>query len=73
MSLSARDVRRSFIRYFEQQAHTAVKSGSLVPEKDPTLMFTNAGMNQFKDTFTGRETRSYTRATSSQKCMRVSG
>jgi len=71
--LSAREVRRSFLRYFESHAHAVIKSSSLLPEKDPTLMFTNAGMNQFKLVFTGRETRPYTRATSSQKCMRVSG
>jgi alanyl-tRNA synthetase len=67
------DIRRSFLEYFQRQGHTIVPSSSLVPEEDPTLLFTNAGMNQFKDAFLGREKRSYTRATTSQKCMRVSG
>ena len=69
----SRDVRASFLQYFQQNRHTIVPSSSLVPHDDPTLLFTNAGMNQFKDTFLGKERRPYTRATSSQKCMRVSG
>ncbi|MDA1184737.1 MAG: alanine--tRNA ligase [Acidobacteria bacterium] len=73
MTTSANDIRRSFLDYFARQAHTVVRSAPLVPHEDPTLLFTNAGMNQFKDVFLGRETRRYTRATSSQKCMRVSG
>src|SRR5918993_5237467 len=71
--ISANDVRRSFLQYFEPHGHKAVPSSPLVPHEDPTLLFTNAGMNQFKDAFLGREKRSYTRAASSQKCMRVSG
>jgi alanyl-tRNA synthetase len=71
--MRSREIRRSFLEYFERNGHTIVPSSSLVPGDDPTLLFTNAGMNQFKDTFLGRETRAYTRATTSQKCMRVSG
>jgi len=69
----SREVRASFLQYFQQNGHTIVPSSSLVPHEDPTLLFTNAGMNQFKDTFLGKERRAYARATSSQKCMRVSG
>jgi alanyl-tRNA synthetase len=68
-----REIRSSFLDYFRRQGHTIVPSSPLVPADDPTLLFTNAGMNQFKDVFLGREKRSYTRAASSQKCMRVSG
>jgi len=71
--MHSREIRSSFLEYFRRQGHTIVPSSSLVPGDDPTLLFTNAGMNQFKDTFLGREKRSYTRAASSQKCMRVSG
>jgi alanyl-tRNA synthetase len=71
--MRSKDIRRSFLDYFERQGHVIVPSSSLVPGDDPTLLFTNAGMNQFKDVFLGREKRSYTRATTSQKCMRVSG
>jgi len=71
--MTSSEVRRSFLEYFGGQNHQIVRSASLVPADDPTLLFTNAGMNQFKDLFLGRERRSYTRATSSQKCMRVSG
>jgi alanyl-tRNA synthetase len=71
--MRSREIRRSFLEYFERNGHTIVPSSSLVPGDDPTLLFTNAGMNQFKDTFLGREKRAYTRATTSQKCMRVSG
>ena len=71
--MRANDIRSSFLEFFEQQGHTLVPSSPLVPGDDPTLLFTNAGMNQFKDVFLGRETRSYARAASSQKCMRVSG
>jgi alanyl-tRNA synthetase len=67
------EVRRAFLGFFEKQGHTVVPSSPLVPQNDPTLMFTNAGMVQFKDVFVGKETRPYTRATSSQKCIRISG
>jgi alanyl-tRNA synthetase len=72
-SMTSREIRSSFLDYFRRNGHTIVPSSPLVPGDDPTLLFTNAGMNQFKDTFLGREKRAYTRATSSQKCMRVSG
>jgi alanyl-tRNA synthetase len=71
--MRSRDIRRGFLEYFQRQGHTIVASSSLVPVEDPTLLFTNAGMNQFKDVFLGREQRPYTRAATSQKCMRVSG
>ena len=71
--MRSREIRRSFLEYFERNGHTIVSSSSLVPADDPTLLFTNAGMNQFKDAFLGREKRPYVRATTSQKCMRVSG
>jgi alanyl-tRNA synthetase len=71
--MTSTEIRRSFLKYFERQHHRIVPSSSLVPHDDPTLLFTNAGMNQFKDVFLGRETRDYTRATTAQKCMRVSG
>ncbi len=67
------EIRASFLTYFERHGHRIVPSSPLVPADDPTLLFTNAGMNQFKDVFLGRERRDYTRAASSQKCMRVSG
>ncbi|MEX2475451.1 alanine--tRNA ligase [Marinobacter sp.] len=67
------ELRQAFLDYFKQQGHTIVSSSSLVPADDPTLLFTNAGMNQFKDSFLGREDRGYTRATSSQKCVRAGG
>ena len=70
---TAAQVREAFLRYFEQRGHTRVPSSSLVPSNDPTLLFTNAGMVQFKDVFTGREQRAYVRATSSQKCVRAGG
>ena len=66
-------VRNKFLEYFASHGHKVVRSSSLVPANDPTLFFTNAGMVQFKDVFTGQETRAYTTATSSQKCLRVSG
>ena len=71
--MRSREIRRSFLDYFRQNGHTVVASSPLVPHDDPTLLFTNAGMNQFKDVFLGKESRGYTRATTSQKCMRVSG
>jgi alanyl-tRNA synthetase len=66
-------VRRAFLDYFAKNGHEVVASSPLVPQSDPTLMFTNAGMVQFKDVFVGRDKRAYSRATSSQKCIRISG
>ncbi len=66
-------IREAFLGYFEKNGHRRVASSSLVPAGDPTLLFTNAGMNQFKDTFLGREQRDYSRATTSQKCVRAGG
>jgi alanyl-tRNA synthetase len=66
-------IRQLFLQFFEQRGHTVVASSSLVPHNDPTLLFTNAGMNQFKDCFLGAEKRAYVRATSSQKCVRAGG
>jgi alanyl-tRNA synthetase len=71
--MTSNEIRASFLDYFAQRGHRVVASSPLVPANDPTLLFTNAGMNQFKDTFLGFEKRDYVRATSSQKCMRVSG
>src|SRR5207247_378308 len=71
--ITGNDIRKSFLDYFIKQGHTAVKSSSLVPEKDPTLLFTNAGMVQFKNVFLGQERRPYVRAASAQKCLRISG
>ncbi|MGE5265500.1 MAG: alanine--tRNA ligase [Acidobacteriota bacterium] len=73
MSLSSNEIRQTFLDYFKRRKHTIVSSSSLIPAGDPTLLFTNAGMVQFKDVFLGREKRAYARATTSQKCMRVSG
>jgi alanyl-tRNA synthetase len=70
---TAADIREAFLSYFEKQGHRRVASSSLVPQNDPTLLFTNAGMNQFKDVFTGREKRDYARATTAQKCVRAGG
>jgi alanyl-tRNA synthetase len=70
---SSNQIRQTFLQYFEHNGHKIVPSSSLIPFNDPTLLFTNAGMNQFKDIFLGNEDRPYHRATSSQKCMRVSG
>jgi alanyl-tRNA synthetase len=71
--MKSSEIREAFLRYFEEKAHTRVASSSLVPGNDPTLLFTNAGMVQFKDVFTGDDQRSYTRATSSQRCVRAGG
>jgi len=70
---AASDVRAAFLDFFRGKGHEVVPSASLVPANDPTLMFTNAGMVQFKDVFTGKDKRPYTRAASSQKCIRISG
>ncbi len=67
------EIRQTFLDFFAEHGHTIVPSASLVPQDDPTLLFTNAGMNQFKDVFLGTGARSYTRATDTQKCMRVAG
>ncbi|HET9086268.1 MAG TPA: alanine--tRNA ligase [Acidobacteriaceae bacterium] len=72
-TLSGNAIREMFLRFFESKGHTRVHSSSLVPHNDPTLLFTNAGMNQFKDVFLGLEKRPYTRATSAQKCVRAGG
>ncbi|HEY6104455.1 MAG TPA: alanine--tRNA ligase-related protein, partial [Anaeromyxobacteraceae bacterium] len=72
-TFTAADIREAFLRFFEERGHRRVKSSSLVPQNDPTLLFTNAGMVQFKDVFTGREKRDYSRATTSQKCVRAGG
>ena len=71
--MSSAAVRQSFLDFFASKGHTIVPSVSLVPQNDPTLLFTNAGMNQFKDVFLGLGSRPYTRAADTQKCMRVSG
>jgi alanyl-tRNA synthetase len=72
-NLSGNQIREEFLRFFEGKQHRRVHSASLVPANDPTLLFTNAGMNQFKDVFLGAEQRDYTRAASSQKCVRAGG
>ena len=71
--LSGNEIRSTFLKFFADRGHRVVRSSSLVPTNDPTLLFTNAGMNQFKDVFLGLEQREYTRATSSQKCVRAGG
>ncbi len=73
MKNSTQELRQAFIRYFEQHGHQAVPSSSLIPQADPTLLFTNAGMNQFKRVFLGEETRVYKRAVTVQKCLRAGG
>lgn len=71
--MKSSEIRSQFIEYFKKQGHAAVPSSSLIPENDPTLLFANAGMNQFKNTFLGLEQRDYNRAVSSQKCVRAGG
>src|SRR3978361_840187 len=71
--VSSNDIRATFLGFFARNVHEAVPSSPLVPRNDPTLMFANAGMVQFKDVFLGQEKRSYTRATTSQKCVRAGG
>ncbi len=71
--MTSGQIRERFLEYFEERGHRRVPSSSLIPAEDPTLLFANAGMNQFKDVFTGREKRDYRRATSSQKCVRAGG
>lgn len=71
--LTGKDIRQKFIQYFQENKHTHIASSSLIPYNDPTLLFTNAGMNQFKDVFLGLETKPYHRAVTSQKCVRAGG
>ncbi len=71
--MTGNEIRKTFLRFFEERGHRVVRSSSLVPTNDPTLLFTNAGMNQFKDVFLGIEQRDYNRATSCQKCVRAGG
>jgi alanyl-tRNA synthetase len=73
MKLTGDEIRKTFLKFFEERAHRIVRSSSLVPTNDPTLLFTNAGMNQFKDVFLGLEQRDYNRATTCQKCVRAGG
>ncbi|MGA0163876.1 MAG: alanine--tRNA ligase [Bdellovibrionota bacterium] len=73
MSLSVNELRELFLDFFESRSHQRVRSSSLIPHNDPTLLFTNAGMNQFKDYFTGKESPSYLRAVTAQKCVRAGG
>ncbi len=71
--MKSAEIREAFLSFFEEKGHTRVASSSLIPNNDPTLLFTNAGMNQFKDCFLGLEKRAYTRAATSQKCVRAGG
>src|SRR5207247_8577222 len=71
--MTGNEIREKFLQFFEGKGHRQVRSASLVPHGDPTLLFTNAGMNQVKDVFLGLERRDYTRATSCQKCVRAGG
>ncbi len=73
MPMTSSEIRKTFLDYFKRRKHAVVPSSSLIPAGDPTLLFTNAGMVQFKDVFLGKEKRAYNRATTAQKCMRVSG
>ncbi len=71
--MHSQEIRRNFLNYFKKQGHSVIPSSPVVPHEDPTLLFTNAGMNQFKDVFLGQDKRSYTRAATAQKCLRVGG
>src|SRR5688572_24547567 len=71
--MKARDVRKAFLSFFEENDHVLVPSSPVIPHGDRTLLFTNAGMNQFKDIFTGKETAKFPRATTAQKCIRAGG
>src|SRR5258706_5656524 len=71
--MKASEIRQSFLKFFEGKGHTIVPSSPVVPGDDPTLLFTNAGMNQFKDVFLGFDKRPYVRAVTSQKCIRAGG
>ena len=71
--MTSQEIRKQFIDFFKGKGHSFVRSSSVVPTDDPTLLFTNAGMNQFKPYFLNLETPQYVRATNSQKCIRVSG
>ncbi|MGL5695720.1 MAG: alanine--tRNA ligase-related protein, partial [Plesiomonas shigelloides] len=73
MSKSTAEIRQAYLDFFQSKGHQVVSSSSLVPGNDPTLLFTNAGMNQFKDVFLGLDKRPYTRATTSQRCVRAGG
>ena len=73
MSVTSSELRQAFLQYFAKQSHEIVPSSSLVPVNDPTLLFTNAGMVQFKDCFLGKDKRPYVRAASSQRCVRAGG
>ena len=69
----SQEIRRQFLHYFKKRGHTTIPSSPVIPHDDPTLLFINAGMNQFKDVFLGKNVRAYKRASSSQKCIRVGG
>ncbi len=73
MTMTVQDIRNEFLGFFKDKGHEVVRSSSLVPDNDPTLMFANSGMVQFKNVFTGAETRPYKRATTAQKCVRAGG